>query len=56
MVFSGKYKDPYHFDFLGLEDNAQEREIEQALTRRIMDFILELEKDLPLYRKSFQII
>ncbi|SHM45890.1 Predicted nuclease of restriction endonuclease-like (RecB) superfamily, DUF1016 family [Chitinophaga jiangningensis] len=24
-------KDPYHFDFLGLEENAQEREIELAL-------------------------
>ncbi|MEQ5841427.1 hypothetical protein BWP39_11800 [Paraburkholderia acidicola] len=35
-------KDPYIFDFLGLTDDAQERDIEQALTRHITRFLLEL--------------
>lgn len=35
-------KDPYLFDFLGLGDAAQEREIENALVRHITCFLLEL--------------
>jgi predicted nuclease of restriction endonuclease-like (RecB) superfamily len=35
-------KDPYIFDFLGLAENAQERDIEQALTQHITRFLLEL--------------
>jgi predicted nuclease of restriction endonuclease-like (RecB) superfamily len=35
-------KDPYLFDFLGLGDEAQEREIENALVRHITRFLLEL--------------
>lgn len=35
-------KDPYNFDFLGLAQEAQERDIEQALTNHIRDFLLEL--------------
>jgi predicted nuclease of restriction endonuclease-like (RecB) superfamily len=35
-------KDPYRFDFLGLTDTAQEREIEHALVRHVTDFLLEL--------------
>lgn len=35
-------KDPYLFDFLGLGDDAQEREIENALTRHITRFLMEL--------------
>ena len=35
-------KDPYRFDFLGLTDEAQEREIEQALVGHVTDFLLEL--------------
>ncbi|MFL9959389.1 PDDEXK nuclease domain-containing protein [Paraburkholderia nemoris] len=35
-------KDPYIFDFLGLTEDAQERDIEQALTRHITRFLLEL--------------
>lgn len=35
-------KDPYRFDFLGLTDEAQEREIEGALVRHVTDFLLEL--------------
>lgn len=35
-------KDPYRFDFLGLGEEAQEREIETALVRHVTDFLLEL--------------
>ena len=35
-------KDPYIFDFLGLTENAQERDIETALTQHITRFLLEL--------------
>ncbi|MCU0754564.1 MAG: PDDEXK nuclease domain-containing protein [Xanthomonadales bacterium] len=35
-------KDPYLFDFLGLGDDAQEREIETGLVRHITQFLLEL--------------
>jgi len=35
-------KDPYFFDFLGLGDDAQERDIENALIRHITRFLLEL--------------
>ena len=35
-------KDPYLFDFLGLGDDAHEREIESGLIRHITRFLLEL--------------
>ncbi|MFM0069194.1 PDDEXK nuclease domain-containing protein [Paraburkholderia aspalathi] len=35
-------KDPYIFDFLGLTESAQERDIERALTQHITRFLLEL--------------
>ncbi len=35
-------KDPYLFDFLGLDEEAHEREIENALIRHITRFLLEL--------------
>ena len=35
-------KDPYRFDFLGLTDAAQEREIEHALVKHVTEFLLEL--------------
>jgi predicted nuclease of restriction endonuclease-like (RecB) superfamily len=35
-------KDPYRFDFLGLGEEALEREIESALMRHITQFLLEL--------------
>ena len=35
-------KDPYRFDFLGLGDQAHEREIEHALVQHVTDFLLEL--------------
>ncbi len=35
-------KDPYRFDFLGLSEEAQEREVEGALVRHVTEFLLEL--------------
>jgi predicted nuclease of restriction endonuclease-like (RecB) superfamily len=35
-------KDPYLFDFLGIGDEAHERDIEKALIRHITRFLLEL--------------
>ena len=35
-------KDPYRFDFLGLTEEAQEREIEHALVKHVTEFLLEL--------------
>ncbi len=35
-------KDPYRFDFLGLTDEAQEREVEYALVKHVTEFLLEL--------------
>lgn len=35
-------KDPYRFDFLGLTDEAQEREVEGALVKHVTEFLLEL--------------
>ena len=35
-------KDPYHFDFLGLGEEAHEHDIENALVRHITHFLLEL--------------
>lgn len=35
-------KDPYRFDFLGLTEAAQEREVEDALVKHVTEFLLEL--------------
>jgi predicted nuclease of restriction endonuclease-like (RecB) superfamily len=35
-------KDPYRFDFLGLTEEAREREIENALVKHVTEFLLEL--------------
>ncbi|MBW4523221.1 MAG: DUF1016 family protein [Scytolyngbya sp. HA4215-MV1] len=35
-------KDPYSFEFLSIQETAQERELEQALVTQIRDFLLEL--------------
>jgi predicted nuclease of restriction endonuclease-like (RecB) superfamily len=35
-------KDPYRFDFLGLTDEVQEREVEHALVKHVTEFLLEL--------------
>jgi predicted nuclease of restriction endonuclease-like (RecB) superfamily len=35
-------KDPYHFDFLTISDEAHERDIENALVTHVRDFLIEL--------------
>jgi predicted nuclease of restriction endonuclease-like (RecB) superfamily len=37
-------KDPYQFDFLTLEENAKERDLERALVARVKDVLLEMGK------------
>ncbi len=48
-------KDPYHFDFLGLEEAAQEKEIENELTRRITDFMLELGRGFAFVGRQYKL-
>ncbi|MGJ3251046.1 MAG: PDDEXK nuclease domain-containing protein [Elainellaceae cyanobacterium] len=35
-------KDPYHFEFLSLEEAAQEKDLERGLLKHIRDFLMEL--------------
>jgi len=44
MLAQELLKQPYNFDFLGLHDEAHEREIEHACTEQITKFLLELGK------------
>jgi predicted nuclease of restriction endonuclease-like (RecB) superfamily len=48
-------KDPYHFDFLGLGDEAQERDIENALIRHITRFLLELGTGFAFVGRQFRL-
>jgi predicted nuclease of restriction endonuclease-like (RecB) superfamily len=48
-------KDPYHFDFLGLGDEAHERDIEQALVRHITRFLLELGAGFAFVGRQFRL-
>ncbi|RRJ98937.1 DUF1016 domain-containing protein [Opitutaceae bacterium TAV4] len=48
-------KDPYLFDFLGLEDDAHEREIENALVRHITRFLLELGSGFAFIGRQFRL-
>ena len=45
-------KDPYVFDFLELAENAQERELEQALIADIQNFLLELGTGFAFYGRQ----
>lgn len=49
-------KDPYHFDFLGLGDEAHERDIENALVRHITRFLLELGAGFAFVGRQFQLV
>lgn len=49
-------KDPYIFGFLGLEDDAQEREIEKALVRHIRDFLLELGVGFAFVGRQYRLV
>ena len=48
-------KDPYLFDFLGLGDEAHERDIENALIRHITRFLLELGAGFAFLGRQFRI-
>lgn len=48
-------KDPYHFDFLGLGDEAHELAIEQALIRHITRFLLELGTGFAFVGRQFRL-
>lgn len=48
-------KDPYNFDFLGLENDALERAIEDELTKHITEFLLELGKGFAFLGRQFKI-
>lgn len=49
-------KDPYNFDFLGIEEEAQEREVEKSLVGKIADFILELGKGFAFIGNQYKLI
>lgn len=48
-------KDPYHFDFLGLSDEAHERDIEGALIRHVTRFLLELGAGFAFVGRQFRL-
>jgi predicted nuclease of restriction endonuclease-like (RecB) superfamily len=48
-------KDPYLFDFLGLGDEAHEREIENALVRHITRFLLELGSGFAFIARQYRL-
>lgn len=48
-------KDPYHFDFLGVGDEAHERDIESALVRHITRFLLELGAGFAFVGRQFRL-
>jgi predicted nuclease of restriction endonuclease-like (RecB) superfamily len=48
-------KDPYHFDFLGLGDEAHERDIENALVRHITHILLELGAGFAFLGRQFRL-
>lgn len=48
-------KDPYHFDFLGLGDEAHERDIENALVRHITRFLLELGQGFAFVGRQYRL-
>jgi predicted nuclease of restriction endonuclease-like (RecB) superfamily len=48
-------KDPYLFDFLGLGDDAHEREIEAGLIRHITRFLLELGAGFAFVGRQFRL-
>ena len=48
-------KDPYLFDFLGLGDDARERDIENALIRHITRFLLELGAGFAFVGRQFRL-
>ena len=48
-------KDPYNFDFLGLENDALEKTIEDELTKHITKFLLELGKGFAFIGRQYKV-
>lgn len=48
-------KDPYHFDFLGLGEEAHEKDIEGALVRHVTRFLLELGAGFAFVGRQFRL-
>lgn len=49
------FKDPYNFDFLGLENDALEKAIEDELVKHITTFLLELGKGFAFLGRQYKI-
>ena len=49
-------KNPYNFDFLGLENDALEREIENAMMQNIIRFLLEMGKGFAFVGRQFSLL
>jgi predicted nuclease of restriction endonuclease-like (RecB) superfamily len=54
-IASQTLKDPYNFDFLGLENDALEKAIEDELTRNITKFLLELGRGFAFLGRQYKI-
>lgn len=50
-----RLKDPYNFDFLGLEDDALEKAVEDELVKHITKFLLELGKGFAFMGRQYKI-
>ncbi|MBB3696678.1 DUF1016 family protein [Flammeovirga yaeyamensis] len=48
-------KDPYNFDFLGLQDHAYEKAIEDELVKNITKFLLELGKGFAFVGRQYKL-
>jgi predicted nuclease of restriction endonuclease-like (RecB) superfamily len=49
-------KNPYNFDFLGLENDALEREIENAMMQNIIRFLLEMGKGFAFVGRQYSLL
>lgn len=49
------FKDPYQFGFLGLTQKINERQIEDQLTSKITDFLLELGRGFAFIGKQYEV-
>ncbi len=49
-------KNPYNFDFLGLENDALEREIENAMMQHIVRFLIEMGKGFAFVGRQYSLI
>lgn len=49
-------KNPYNFDFLGLENDAQERDIERAMMEHISRFLIELGKGFAFVGRQYPLL